>query len=66
MKIKQIIIFILLTIVLVVCSYIVLDILDSYSNYFPAIAAGIIVIADIALMGSIFLRFMKSSNSHRQ
>ena len=66
MKIKQIIIFILLTIVLVVCSYIVLDILDSHSNYFPAIAAGIIVIADIALMGSIFLRFMNSSNSQRQ
>ncbi len=66
MKIKQIIIFILLTIILVICSYIVLDIIDSHSSYFSAIAAGIIIIADIALMGNIFLRFMKSSNSHRQ
>ena len=64
MNIKQIILFVFLTILLIVLSYGLLDVIDRHFSYKLIITLGLLVIADIVTMTSVFRQHIKSSN-HR-
>ena len=62
---KQIILFIVLTILLIILSYGLLDVIDRHFSYKLIAVLGLLVIADIVLMTGVFRQNLKSSN-HRE
>ena len=65
MNIKQIILFVFLTILLIALSYGLLDVIDRHFSYKLIIILGLLVIADIVTMTSVFRQHIKSSG-HRE
>ena len=65
MNIKQIILFVFLTILLIVLSYGLLDVIDRHFSYKLIITLGLLVIADIIMMTGVFRQHIKSSG-HRE
>jgi hypothetical protein len=61
MNTKQIILFILLTGILIVLSYSLLDMIDRHRSFTLIILIAAVVLADIAAMARIFFRFMRTS-----
>lgn len=64
MNIKQIILFVFLTILLIILSYGLLDVIDRHFSYKLIITLSLLVIADIVMMTSVFRQHIKSSNRH--
>lgn len=65
MNIKQIILFILLTGILIVLSYSLLDMIDRHRRAPAIILLALVMLADIAAMAGIFFRILKSSARNR-
>lgn len=65
MTIKQIIFFVVLTILLIVFSYGLLDVIDKHFSYKLIALLSLLVIADIVTMTGVFRQHIKSSN-HRE
>lgn len=65
MNIKQIILFILLTGILIVLSYSLLDMIDRHRRIPVIILLALVLLVDIAAMANIFFRFMRTSARNR-
>ncbi|MFT3750604.1 MAG: hypothetical protein QM768_19995 [Agriterribacter sp.] len=65
MNLKQIIIFVFLTTLLIAFMYGLLDAIDNHKGIFRSLLLGLMVIVNIAFITGYFLRFMKSPN-HRE
>ena len=65
MNIKQIILFILLTGILIVLSYSLLDMIDRHRRFPVIILLALVLLVDIAAMAGIFFRIMRSSARNR-
>jgi hypothetical protein len=59
MNSKQIIVFILLTTILVILAYALLDFIDRHLGHFIIIGTSLLMVADIILMSLFFARIMK-------
>jgi hypothetical protein len=59
MNIKQIILFILLTAILIVLSYSLLDMIDRHRGFPIIILLALVLLADIAAMATVFLNLKK-------
>jgi len=66
MSLKQIILFIFLTLVLIVLSYELLDTIERHLGYILIIFLSSLIVGDILLMSRFFFRIMKSSVKNKE
>ncbi|MEO6231675.1 MAG: hypothetical protein ABJB11_04725 [Ferruginibacter sp.] len=60
MKIRQIILFLVLTIVLIALSYVLLEFMDKHISLIIVLVMVVALIIDLAAMIAIFFKYMKS------
>ncbi|CAN5734567.1 hypothetical protein BH11BAC3_BH11BAC3_06510 [soil metagenome] len=60
MKIRQVILFLVLTIMLIALSYVLLEFMDKHISLILVLAMVVALIIDLAAMITIFFKYMKS------
>lgn len=66
MNLKQIILFIFFTLVLIVLSYELLDTIERHLGYILIILLSGLIVTDILLMSKFFFRIMKSTVKNKE
>ena len=65
MNLRQTILFIFLTIILIASSYLLLELIDRHSAVYAIVLLLLLVIGDIAALGGFFIRYMKSNTADK-